>query len=591
MAFGRFVVRGALAVSALVAGCGGPACPDGTVESDGRCVSPEDTGSRDAGAVDAATLDAGMLDAFVVMGTDAPLPDVFVPMGVDAGELPDVFVELPDAFVPPDACSPSTFYVDGDGDGHGDPAMTVLGCVMPTGAASLGDDCNDAANAVHPGATEACDGADQDCDARLDEGSGPIAAFYPDADGDGHGAVGGASVMACAAPPGRAALADDCNDGANTIYPGATELCNGVDEDCDSGFDESVQRLLRTPHEVIAPGGVDFDFINAAPMGAGYVIAYSAPALTVRRVARDGTTLGAARVVSASGYLPQVIPVSDTRAVAVFSRIVTGTTYSVHAVTIDFGVEPSTLGTEIEVGRGVNAIAPIAALLEGRLVVMHLVGSATVARTYATDLSSPSPAVTLFGFRVTPQLLVGDGASWITYNGTRPATSREDCYAQRLIVSPLSLDTTVVTLGDSSGPCELLAASAPSGHAYAFLSYTDAARFEGLRATLAGGLTITRRTPITLTGPLASVQPGWGASSAGADLAYATAPGTPAALGQLRHLGATGSTSAPSSFGGAGSIPAYAIARSSSQHGAIVYVATPTGGSTHALYLQEIGCE
>jgi hypothetical protein len=49
-----------------------------------------------------------------------------------------------------------------------------------------------------------------------------------DADGDGHG------TTACAPAPG-----DDCDDTQATVYPGAPELCDGIDNDCDKKIDLS----------------------------------------------------------------------------------------------------------------------------------------------------------------------------------------------------------------------------------------------------------------------------------------------------------------------------------------------------------------
>ena len=83
-------------------------------------------------------------------------------------------------------------------------------------------DCNDGAPNVFPGATELCDGVDQDCDGEIDDG-------FPDDDGDGFDTCG----------VGVAAQAD-CNDGAPNVFPGATELCDGVDEDCDGEIDDGV---------------------------------------------------------------------------------------------------------------------------------------------------------------------------------------------------------------------------------------------------------------------------------------------------------------------------------------------------------------
>ena len=58
--------------------------------------------------------------------------------------------------------------------------------------------------------------------------------YYPDSDGDGHGAQGGAPTQACAPPQGYVAVADDCDDANDQVYTGATEAPgDGVDQDCD----------------------------------------------------------------------------------------------------------------------------------------------------------------------------------------------------------------------------------------------------------------------------------------------------------------------------------------------------------------------
>jgi hypothetical protein len=62
--------------------------------------------------------------------------------------------------------------------------------------------------------------------------------FYRDADGDGFGDASN-STEACAAPRGYVANATDCNDGNASVHPGAAELCNGIDDDCN-GQSENV---------------------------------------------------------------------------------------------------------------------------------------------------------------------------------------------------------------------------------------------------------------------------------------------------------------------------------------------------------------
>lgn len=78
-----------------------------------------------------------------------------------------------------------------------------------------------------PCGPEVCDGKDNDCDGDIDEG------LSFDEDNDGHYAIG-----SCTGP------ADDCDDNDNEVYPGAPELCDGKDNDCDGTEDD----FTRTTH-------------------------------------------------------------------------------------------------------------------------------------------------------------------------------------------------------------------------------------------------------------------------------------------------------------------------------------------------------
>ncbi len=186
----------------------------------------------------------------------------------------------------------NAYFRDADGDAYGTGAA-VYACFAPSGYVVLNGDCNDARAVAHPGATELCDGVvddncngnvdetclctngttqacsssvgictigtstclsglwgpcsgrlpvlvevcdglDQDCDGVVDEGV--TTSYYPDADHDGYGR--GVAVAACAAPAGYVSNTLDCNDASSAVHPGAVEMCNGADDNCNGTVDD-----------------------------------------------------------------------------------------------------------------------------------------------------------------------------------------------------------------------------------------------------------------------------------------------------------------------------------------------------------------
>jgi hypothetical protein len=132
-----------------------------------------------------------------------------------------------------------TFYLDSDGDTYGDAGTSTEACTAPPNYVSNADDCDDTDGNVYPGATEVCNGIDDNCDDVVDEGVKQT--FYLDSDDDGYGDAAN-STEACTAPPNYVSNADDCDDGDASAYPGAPEICDdGKDNDCDTQTDENCE--------------------------------------------------------------------------------------------------------------------------------------------------------------------------------------------------------------------------------------------------------------------------------------------------------------------------------------------------------------
>ncbi len=172
-----------------------------------------------------------------------------------------------DTYAPAGASASSVCRVVGRDGAGGCP----LGSTFRAPASAL--DCDDANPLRYAGAIEQCNSSDDDCDTRVDEGASVLC--YVDTDNDSYAASGASASMLCAdasrplvggcpvnttnrAPTGGAANVD-CRESDALSYPGASEACDTLDNDCDAAIDEGTVR--QTCYR-------DMDNDNAAALGA-----------------------------------------------------------------------------------------------------------------------------------------------------------------------------------------------------------------------------------------------------------------------------------------------------------------------------------
>jgi hypothetical protein len=183
-------------------------------------------------------------------------------------------------------CVDYIYYRDADEDGYGDANDSTQVCSPPSGYVTDNTDCDDSDASINPGASEVCNSIDDDCDGQIDESVGDF--YYRDADGDGYGnpdiskqacsqpsgfvingldcddtdpnehpdqvwykdadsdgySDGRTNITSCERPTGYKVVSEltatsgDCDDSDQSQNPGAPEVCNGEDDDCDEEIDE-----------------------------------------------------------------------------------------------------------------------------------------------------------------------------------------------------------------------------------------------------------------------------------------------------------------------------------------------------------------
>ena len=129
------------------------------------------------------------------------------------------------------------YYTDADGDGFGEGSSGQNLCEQPNGTVTNNTDCDDNNNAINPAVAEVCNGIDDDCSGASDDGLTFID-YYTDSDNDGFGNPN-ISFNACAQPNGTVTNSSDCDDASPVVNPIASEVCNGIDDDCDGSIDSN----------------------------------------------------------------------------------------------------------------------------------------------------------------------------------------------------------------------------------------------------------------------------------------------------------------------------------------------------------------
>lgn len=153
--------------------------------------------------------------------------------------------------ISPDNADTYTFFKDADGDGYGDPddSVTSTDPEAPDGYVDNSSDCDDSNAAVNPEAEEVCDEVDNNCNGETDEGV--TTTYFSDGDSDGYGDAGNAAE-ACSAPAGYVEDNTDCDDSNAAVHPGADEIADELDNDCDGEIDEDITTIPSPPANVSA---------------------------------------------------------------------------------------------------------------------------------------------------------------------------------------------------------------------------------------------------------------------------------------------------------------------------------------------------
>ncbi len=137
-----------------------------------------------------------------------------------------------------------TWYRDYDSDGFGNLENDSISCFELAGYVFDATDCNDINDEINPGMPELCNFIDDNCNLLTDEGL-TYNIYFIDNDGDNYGNMD-EDTLWCSPVVGYVINGTDCDDANPDIYPGAEEILNGLDDDCDQIADDGLDVILTS---------------------------------------------------------------------------------------------------------------------------------------------------------------------------------------------------------------------------------------------------------------------------------------------------------------------------------------------------------
>ncbi|MEC7984992.1 MAG: putative metal-binding motif-containing protein, partial [Myxococcota bacterium] len=150
-----------------------------------------------------------------------------------------------DTLIDNDALDALPWYEDTDNDTFGNPLLVQKSCTQPEGYSSNLDDCDDSNSSINPNAAEVCNNIDDNCNTQIDENPSDGTLYFRDADIDGFGDPN-AFTNRCSLPSGYRENSDDCDDTNSAVNPNATEVCNTIDDNCNTQIDDDDPSLDLT---------------------------------------------------------------------------------------------------------------------------------------------------------------------------------------------------------------------------------------------------------------------------------------------------------------------------------------------------------